>query len=67
MDEAFEKTDKLSVWPNIGRKVTEENNHNIREIAHYSYRIIYQIFETHVDILTIIHGRREYVNPANAD
>ena len=36
VDEAFEKTDLLSVWPNMGRKVPEENDPNIRELIHYS-------------------------------
>jgi plasmid stabilization system protein ParE len=62
VDEAFNKTDKLSLWPNMGRIVPEENDPTIRELVHYSYRIIYQTFETHVDILTVIHGRREYVS-----
>ena len=36
VDEAFDKTDKLGDWPNMGRKVPEENDPTIREISHYS-------------------------------
>jgi len=67
VDEAFEKTDKLGEWPNMGRKVPEENDPAIRELIHYSYRIIYQTLETHVNILAVIHGRREYASPEGAD
>ena len=67
VDEAFDKTDKLSEWPNMGRRVPEENDPTIREIIHYSYRIIYQTFETHVNILAVIHGKREYISPTGAN
>ncbi len=63
VDEAFEKADKLSEWPEMGRKVPEENDPTIRELIHYSYRIIYQIFPGHVNILTVLHGKREYSTP----
>ena len=62
VDEAFDKTDRLADWPEMGRQVPEENDPTIRELIHYSYRIIYQIMETQVDILTVIHGRQEYKN-----
>ena len=43
VDEVFNKTDNLSMWPNMGRKVPEENDPTIRGLSHYSYRIIYQM------------------------
>ena len=67
VDEAFDKTDNLSMWPNMGRKVPEENDPTIRELSHYSYRIIYQTLETQVNILTVIHGKQEYRSPKDAD
>jgi len=63
VDEAFDKTDKLSIWPDMGRRVPEENDSTIRELFHYSYRIIYQTFDTHVNILSVIHSKREYESP----
>ena len=67
VDEAFDRTDKLSMWPNMGRKVPEENDPTIRELTHYSYRIIYQTQDTHVNILAIIHGKREYISPVGVE
>ncbi|GHU79998.1 plasmid stabilization protein [Clostridia bacterium] len=63
VDEALDKTDDLGMWPDMGRKVPEENDPTIREIIHCSYRIIYQTFPTHVNILTVIHGKQEYTTP----
>ena len=57
----------MSMWPNMGRKVPEENDPTIREIPHHSYRIIYQRSETHVNILAVIHGKREYESPASTN
>jgi plasmid stabilization system protein ParE len=59
VDEAFDKADILSEWPNRGRRIPEENDPAVRELAHYSYRIIYHILPDHIDILAVIHGRRE--------
>ncbi len=54
-----EKTDKLATLPKIGKVVSELNDESVREIWLYSYRIIYEIFEQDVFILTIVHKRRE--------
>ena len=67
MDEALDKADNLKTWPNMGRRVPEEDDPTIRELGHYSYRIIYQTHETHVNILAVIHGKREYESPIGAD
>lgn len=39
----WSKTDILTEQQMIGRKVPELNNEKIRELLHYSYRIIYEI------------------------
>ncbi len=54
-----EKTDKLATLPKIGKVVAELNDESVKEIWLYSYRIIYEIFEQDVFILTIVHKRRE--------
>ena len=62
-EEALAKTDMLSEWPYMGRMVPEENDPTIRELIHYSYRIIYQIKPERINILCVIHGKREYRTP----
>ncbi len=49
----------LDALPRIGHVVRELNEKTVREVALYSYRIIYQIQPTHIDILAVIHKRRD--------
>ena len=66
VDEAFDKVDTLKDFPNMGRQVPEENDSTIREIIHYSYRIIYETNMSYITVLTIVHGKQEYVSPKGA-
>ncbi|MGZ5031220.1 MAG: type II toxin-antitoxin system RelE/ParE family toxin [Methylobacter sp.] len=54
-----EKTDILSGLPNMGRVVPEMEDKNIRELSLYSYRIIYEVRDEQVYILTIVHKRQD--------
>jgi plasmid stabilization system protein ParE len=42
----------------MGRKVPELDDEEVRELSLYSYRILYEIKTTHIDILAVIHKRR---------
>jgi len=53
------KTDVLDELPRIGKIVPELGNDAIRELALYSYRILYEIRETNVVVLAVIHKRRD--------
>lgn len=55
----FDAPQFLPQFPNQGRIVPELGNQNIREIFVYQYRIIYEIFEREIQILTVIHGKRD--------
>lgn len=57
--ELVHKSMALDALPRIGRVVPELNEKTVREVSLYSYRIIYQIQPTHIDILVIIHKRRD--------
>jgi plasmid stabilization system protein ParE len=54
------KTVGLDELPYQGRKVPELNEEYIRELGLYSYRIIYEIKTDHVEILAVIHKRRDF-------
>jgi len=56
----IEKAKKLEDFPQLGRIVPELRDENVRELFIYSYRLIYQITQNNVDILTIIHGKRDF-------
>jgi addiction module RelE/StbE family toxin len=60
VQEIVAKTETLTDFPEIGRVVPEINDQNIRELIVYSYRLLYEISETGIEILAIIHGRRDF-------
>ena len=60
IQEIIAKTGTLTDFPEIGRNVPEINDQNIRELIVYSYRLIYEFSETGIEILAIIHGRRDF-------
>jgi len=55
-----EKTEELMVFPEIGRIVPEIDDPNIRELFVYSYRLISEITPNGIEILAVIHGRRDF-------
>ncbi|MCK5198799.1 MAG: type II toxin-antitoxin system RelE/ParE family toxin [Spirochaetales bacterium] len=50
---------KLKYYPEIGRVVPEYQNVEIREIIFQNYRIIYQLTEKKIIILTVFHTSRD--------
>ena len=54
----FEKVEYISDFPYAGRQVPEKGNKNLREILYNKYRIIYEIKEDILEVLTIIHQSR---------
>ena len=53
-----EKTEVLERLPKIGKKVPELSDENIKELSLYSYRIIYEINNQDIFVLSVIHKRR---------
>ena len=58
VDKFISTAESLSVYPEIGRIVPYVNEDSIRERFVYSYRLIYQINDNHIEILAVIHGKR---------
>ncbi len=50
----------LSLFPKRGRVVPESQDSSIREIFIHRYRLIYKIEQKQVNILTFVHGARDY-------
>ncbi|NOY39647.1 MAG: type II toxin-antitoxin system RelE/ParE family toxin [Nitrospirae bacterium] len=48
--------------PLRGRVVPEVGDDNIRELFIYSYRVIYQIQESEILIVAVIHGKQLFEN-----
>jgi plasmid stabilization system protein ParE len=51
----------LNSFPEAGRIVPEINDPKIREIFVYSYRLIYEIFPNRVEVLALIHSKRDFM------
>jgi plasmid stabilization system protein ParE len=49
----------LDQLPRIGRMVPELNEEAVRELSLYSYRILYEITPAQINILAVIHKRRD--------
>ncbi len=58
--EIVEKSEQLNSFPEVGRIVPEIGDPNIRELLIYSYRLIYEIFPNKIEILALIHGKRNF-------
>lgn len=57
--EMHRKAAGLAETPHLGRVVPELDDPDIREIPAYSWRLIYQLREHRVFVLTVIHKRRQ--------
>ena len=55
---AFKAVERLKQFPRSGRMVPEMENPALREIIYGSYRIIYELDNSNVQILTVVHGMR---------
>jgi len=60
VNEIINKSEYLKEYPNIGRVVPELNNSKVRELIVYSYRMVYQLENENVEILTLVHSRKNF-------
>jgi toxin ParE1/3/4 len=57
--ELVNKSLTLNSFPLTGKVVAELNNESVREVSLYSYRILYEIKPNHLEVLAVIHKRRD--------
>lgn len=55
--------ERLEALPHSGRMVPEFNDDRLREVIWGSYRILYQLLDDAVEVLTIYHGARILTDP----
>ncbi|MDR3417577.1 MAG: type II toxin-antitoxin system RelE/ParE family toxin [Nevskia sp.] len=58
VDEIFDMAVSIAEQPKIGRIVPELGEQGVRERFIYSYRVIYGVSDTQIEIVAVIHGRR---------
>lgn len=59
LDGLLQRIDLASDMPDQGRVVPEWHEASVREVFHEPYRVIYEIREGHIEILTLSHFRQE--------
>lgn len=59
------KSEKLKRFPETGRVVRETDDPNIREIFVYSYRLIYEVLPDSIQVLALIHEKRNFTGNLN--
>lgn len=59
VDDLITCAEQLERFPHSGRLVPEYDAPAIREIIYPPYRIIYQLEDTSVAIVTVLHGARK--------
>jgi len=59
VERIIEAVERLEKFPEMGRRVPEAEEENIRELLFYGYRIMYRVETDRILILTIIHGARD--------
>jgi addiction module RelE/StbE family toxin len=59
--EIVEKSERLNSFPEVGRVVPEIADTKIRELLIYSYRLIYEVFPDKIEILALIHSKRNFI------
>jgi toxin ParE1/3/4 len=57
-EEILDLATSIAEQPKIGRIVPELKDESVRERFIYSYRVIYEIRSSQVEIIAVIHGRR---------
>jgi plasmid stabilization system protein ParE len=58
VERLLELGESLPEHPKLGRMVPELENSLVRERFVYSYRLIYELHDTAIHILAVIHGKR---------
>jgi len=58
IEDIFNEIERLRKFPESGRVVPEIDKNNIREIIYRNYRIVYQIGDKEISILTVRHFKQ---------
>ena len=58
LKQLFIEVDRFEIFPELGRLVPNFNDEYLREIIFGNYRIIYEVNNNAIEILTIWHSRK---------
>lgn len=52
--------EQISAYPESGRMVPEVGASDIRELQVKPYRVIYRVLIDQIEVISIVHGRRDF-------
>lgn len=55
----YTSVERLIEHPKIGRQVPEIGHESLRELIVENYRVIYQLHEERIEIITVVHSRQD--------
>ncbi len=61
-EQVFEATQRLEMFPRLGRMIPEIEDKQLREVIYRQYRIMYHVDESDEEVLivTILHSSRQF-------
>lgn len=59
VDRLYTAVEPLSEHPKMGRRVPEVDHASLRELIVEGYRVIYQLREERIEIITVVHSRQD--------
>ncbi len=62
VDLLLHAVEQLTTFPELGRKVPEFSQPNLRELIFQGYRVVYWLEEDVATILRVVHGTRDLKN-----
>jgi toxin ParE1/3/4 len=61
VDAILDAEHRIGEFPTAGGLVRERLRRDVRQVKRYAYRIIYKILSKRIDVLTVVHERRNLV------
>ena len=58
VDSILEMEVRIAGHPMAGTMIRERMRKDIRQVRRYSYRIVYRILSSRIDVLTVVHEKR---------
>ena len=55
----LDSVERISVFPQMGRRVPEAGDERLREIIFSGYRIVYRLSPELIQIIAVLHGSRD--------
>ena len=55
----YTSVEQLAEHPKLGRQVPEVEHESLRELIVENYRVIYQLREARIEIITVLHSRQD--------